>query len=321
MSQNDVPEEAQGVKASTESKTTLGWSFGGPSTARRSRPATPSLGESRWLGAGRPTGYRPRSSTTRTPTTTRASRAVAPSRPRPGRDSADLGDVAAGGDVTRVAPAGGGSGPRRAAASPATLEPLCTAVFAAFVTAAVLSVVLGFVVSERRFGSMPRVSVPGSRIVSLDAGAYTIYYQGRGGPNDDGGGLSVTLSWGREGSRIPLSRYRGGSTFSFGGRHESAMFTFRTDSPGEFFVQTSSERPRGDVLVGRSVERDLSWSVIAAVALALAGVAGAEVVSRQTRSLSPTAVEAARRRRPPAPLSRPAARAGRPRARRPGCRR
>ncbi len=150
----------------------------------------------------------------------------------------------------------GETGPKR----PSTLPILIGSAIAALsLIFAVWWIVSGLVALSNKVDDFDRIDVPGSGVVSLDKGSYTIYYEGQRAD------LQVAVTDKQQPNRaVKLRRSDVSSEYSFGGHSGVSVFGFDAPVSGDYSVVVVSDTSGGQLAIGQGIGMDLV-SILAVV--------------------------------------------------------
>jgi hypothetical protein len=141
--------------------------------------------------------------------------------------------------------------------------------------------VVGLLSLSSQINSFPRVGLPasGSPVSLPHAGSYVVYYEAPGAASNAPPGFDVRIAPGSAGAAVTsLTPYGTSVTYSFGSRQGRAALTLKISSPGTFLVTAPAAPSGSDLAFGTSIAGGIVTTVVAAILLMLAGIAGLIVI-------------------------------------------
>jgi hypothetical protein len=178
--------------------------------------------------------------------------------------------------------AGAGQG-RQANSGPPSIRPRRLWYLAALVVllGGIAWLVVGLVSLGGEVNGFPRVALPasGSPVSLSHAGSYVVYYEGPGAASGSPPSFNVRIAPDSAGAAVrSLTPYGSSVTYSFGSRHGRAVLTLQISAPGRFGVTAASAPAGSDLAFGSGIGSSIVVTVVAAVLLMLAGIAGLVVI-------------------------------------------
>lgn len=146
----------------------------------------------------------------------------------------------------------------------------------------VLAILLGIGFAEDytdRIDDFERVQVPGTQMVVLEAGDYTIYQEFFGADDDLRIQPDVTVNMtGPDGEAVELDEYDGSFSYAGSGREGVALSTFEAEERGEYTVSTEGDS-LSTVAIGEGIGMQLFVGITLALATGFGGVVVCAVIA------------------------------------------
>lgn len=120
----------------------------------------------------------------------------------------------------------------------------------------------------------PRVAVPGSAEIDLDAGGYTVFHEYPGASQSYGFSFTPTVEiTAPDGAPVDLDSYAGSETYNLSGHEGRAVWTFDAPVGGAYRVEVRGEpEPFEEIAIGTSYVGQMLLGIFGGIAFAGLGV-------------------------------------------------